>query len=773
MSRRETAISLILNKHVHHICFTITAFSRLSTVFIFFTPHSSLNAIIWHNPYGAQITSFVISLALWFGCALLAHITECYRTYLTLSATEEETIINFFISQSTYSFYVFILQLKYITPFIYTKTDMYYRNADVISTTTYIVSLITLLLILLSLPCRFAFGMLSVPQTHTHSCPENSKEWLKSALITMWNETINPDNNKATMKNVGWIYTFFVTIASIGFADDLILYLHNSSQGVEFTAQKAADIRIMMGLVSLGVTMLTVVYSHTHFNVFELHVTSKLLATLWTGFYILVQVKMFEINDRVNRFTHSAMDTAYVYTYVIFFLTLSTVETYVHYLVLKEHTHTLDEPDDDNVYHYTFCSLLLINPCLYLALFFVLIWLPYDIRIFEMSIDALTLTDHSTWFSPIFLLGILAMLIVLYSFTKYKQIFYRRNYKRTLILLVSGWLLKVASAILVWFIIQMSLPAVLFAAQNAHNVEFCNECTNRVYAQQNTLVHASKINDVNLNETTVYGLTKSYRQKTLFANFIPAWSISHAPLSSQLSMGLREIELHVHFHNQNGNFLIYNIDILDAKSSCNCLKSCIQELNNWHLLNKWHSLIVVRIIPSGIIYKYRWCSTTSSSSIVHIQHKLQTMIDVIKTQINPSALFTPAHMDVGIDNARMWPKASALRDKFMFIWSTENRYNTQSVSSDTCRHAYETLPNQKQNHILFTEISKLVQLTRQTCCIRSLVTQHTSDVAIGKRLGLLTRLKLSESIDTSIEASKQNPGNLNSAFSVSYEQVMM
>lgn len=766
-----TAISLILDKHVYHICFTITAFSYLSSIFILFEPQSAFNIVIFKNPYGAQCISFIVSIGLWFGCALLAHIIKCYHDTLTLTKKQQSDLINFFISQSIYSFYVFIMQLKYIAPFSFTLSHVKYDTALRTTTEmTFFISLVTFLIILASLPSRFPLKFLKI---HSKSSDiDNYKadslwKWLKLAVKSMWNETINPANNETTFEVTSWIYTFFVTLSSLSFSNDLIHYLY-VCHGLNITPEKAALLRVLFGMFPLAITVIVVSYCHMTYYIFKSHTLSQTIATLWSGFYILIQTNTFDNNS-----SKQTLDVIYICIYVLYVLILCILESVSHLFIFE-----LDDYPCDKKCTYTFFSLLFACPHLYLGILFILLWLPHDMRVFETSMDALTLNDHSTWISPIILFGIMSVFIVVYSVIKYKQIYQTVNFKRTILLLLAGWMLKVAIVIFAWFIIQLALPFIMFFAQTARGMEFCDACASCNTNLHISLSHSNQgmynnyqfqesgTRDLPLNQMKVFGVSKSYKQPSLFSNFIPSWKVAQPSIPSQLSTGLRHIELHVHHRNINDNFLVYNVDILDAQSSCNCLRSCMQQINTWHLKNYDHSLIVVRIIPSGIINKYRWCNS-HSLGITHIHALLRKMINIIKNEISPNSIFLPKNMHIGSAKERIWPTSSTLKNKIMIIW-TSGKDQFYETPIDRCIHAYNTMPNQ-HNHIMFTEILHPFQLTNTTCCIKNAGTEHSKHYAKSKELQLLTRLKVQETI--LISKKQFNINYQGSAFSILFKQV--
>ncbi len=79
---------------------------------------------------------------------------------------------------------------------------------------------------------------------------------------------------------------------------------------------------------------------------------------------------------------------------------------------------------------------------------------------------------------------------------------------------------------------------------------------------------------------------------------VPDWDYSHAPLKVQLSkLGVRQVELDIHWHAEDETFHIYHIPILDDRSTCATLKECLSEMLEWSVAHPDHAPLFILIEP--------------------------------------------------------------------------------------------------------------------------------------------------------------------------------
>jgi hypothetical protein len=76
------------------------------------------------------------------------------------------------------------------------------------------------------------------------------------------------------------------------------------------------------------------------------------------------------------------------------------------------------------------------------------------------------------------------------------------------------------------------------------------------------------------------------------------WDYEHAPLDVQLEeYGVRQVELDIHWHEEEGRFAVYHVPVLDDNSSCDDLVNCLQLIKTWSEENPAHQTLFVLIEP--------------------------------------------------------------------------------------------------------------------------------------------------------------------------------
>jgi hypothetical protein len=83
------------------------------------------------------------------------------------------------------------------------------------------------------------------------------------------------------------------------------------------------------------------------------------------------------------------------------------------------------------------------------------------------------------------------------------------------------------------------------------------------------------------------------------------WNYEHAPLDQQLSKyGIRQVELDIHWQEEDGKFAVYHVPLLDGNSSCESLTDCLQLIKAWSEENPGHQTLFILIEPKDDIDKY-------------------------------------------------------------------------------------------------------------------------------------------------------------------------
>ena len=101
-----------------------------------------------------------------------------------------------------------------------------------------------------------------------------------------------------------------------------------------------------------------------------------------------------------------------------------------------------------------------------------------------------------------------------------------------------------------------------------------------------------------MNHIQVKGTHNSYHIEPEIAG--PPWQYTHAPLDVQLgTQGVRQFELDVHFDEDTGVFAVHHVPVVDAKTTCADLKTCLTLVDTWSIAHPDHVPIWIWIEPKN------------------------------------------------------------------------------------------------------------------------------------------------------------------------------
>ena len=83
-----------------------------------------------------------------------------------------------------------------------------------------------------------------------------------------------------------------------------------------------------------------------------------------------------------------------------------------------------------------------------------------------------------------------------------------------------------------------------------------------------------------LNKIQVFGTHNSYHVAPE-TDAVAEWNYTHASLTEQLDMGIRQFEIDVVRDPDSGELLVQHVPILDAGSTCYLLIDCLNEFESW------------------------------------------------------------------------------------------------------------------------------------------------------------------------------------------------
>jgi hypothetical protein len=106
---------------------------------------------------------------------------------------------------------------------------------------------------------------------------------------------------------------------------------------------------------------------------------------------------------------------------------------------------------------------------------------------------------------------------------------------------------------------------------------------------------AAETGVLTLEHLQIKGTHNSYHQAPRMA-LTSAWKYSHLPLAKQLELqGVRQIELDVRY--VDGEVVVGHLPMLDSRTSCRKLKTCLEQVRGWSVAHPDHLPIFVFIEP--------------------------------------------------------------------------------------------------------------------------------------------------------------------------------
>ena len=212
--------------------------------------------------------------------------------------------------------------------------------------------------------------------------------------------------------------------------------------------------------------------------------------------------------------------------------------------------------------------------------------------------------------------------------------------------------------------------------------------------------------NVAFNMALSIGFHNSYHQSGPLGNIVYEYGRSYPSLPQQLDMGMRELEIDVHYDPNSDQFLVYHIEAFDARSSCKCLSECLHLVTSWMDRNADHTPILIRIEPRGMNTAALWCGEYNEDG----GRLTRKLINQLNGTLGKH-LYTPKHLigDVhwenktytavrAIQDRKGWPSINELRGKVILVWNIFEK-------NEHCRDFYYMHLDPK-HHILFDRLKE-------------------------------------------------------------------
>lgn len=171
--------------------------------------------------------------------------------------------------------------------------------------------------------------------------------------------------------------------------------------------------------------------------------------------------------------------------------------------------------------------------------------------------------------------------------------------------------------------------------------------------------------DPRINQLQFVGSHNSYKQamspehaQALHAQNPKAWTAldyEHLPLARQLDLGMRKLELDVYYQPSSSDFAVGHVQVIDMRSHCPTLQSCLSQLTDWSDNNPTHA-------PIWVSFNTKDQAIPGLPTPPPFTAKALTELDTLLEAALSDRLIRPADI-----KDLSWPKLSEARGKFLLI----------------------------------------------------------------------------------------------------------
>lgn len=176
-----------------------------------------------------------------------------------------------------------------------------------------------------------------------------------------------------------------------------------------------------------------------------------------------------------------------------------------------------------------------------------------------------------------------------------------------------------------------------------------------------------------MNQIQVIGTHNSYHKLSkdmdTYKQFFPALELieyEHAPLETQLSIGMRNFELDLHYHVQHG-WQVLHVPRLDTESHCQHFHDCLSVLRDWSIRYPNHVpiCVILDVTNQVVILDPNFREATKDD--------LHGIDQVILNVLGPERILKPDDVRGNFPTLeeailhRGWPELYKTRGKFYFV----------------------------------------------------------------------------------------------------------
>jgi hypothetical protein len=171
-----------------------------------------------------------------------------------------------------------------------------------------------------------------------------------------------------------------------------------------------------------------------------------------------------------------------------------------------------------------------------------------------------------------------------------------------------------------------------------------------------------------VNDVQTVGTHNSYHVAPILA-FSTQWRYTHLPIQEQLDAGVRSLEFDPHWDPVYSSFNVYHEPVVDYRSRCHCLTSCMREVADWSSRNPGHAILKLVIEPKyniDVINPYRGKRGVA---------RMRALQDTLVAHLPADKVLTPALVQGDAPTMRDairpgscgWPSDEETRGMLMFI----------------------------------------------------------------------------------------------------------
>jgi hypothetical protein len=176
--------------------------------------------------------------------------------------------------------------------------------------------------------------------------------------------------------------------------------------------------------------------------------------------------------------------------------------------------------------------------------------------------------------------------------------------------------------------------------------------------------------ELRLNQIQAVGTQNSYHLRPAGQSVVPQWDYAHEPLDRQLELGVRQLELDVHY-GDDGRFRVFNVPAGDDRTTCELLRDCLSAVREWSVGHPFHHPVVVLIQPEDTYDELK------------IDGHLDALDAEVRAVVPRDRLITPD--DVRGPHPTLsaavrsggWPTLEDSRGRLLFVLADEGRHRTE------------------------------------------------------------------------------------------------